>query len=1150
MPQPDNRRERGAATRATGPGQVAPSGLTMPGGSVSTSSGQAAANINGQVQIGQQGQIKDAGTGLYLALSGLFSGVGEGIKAYEKVYELQSEADYADFDTAYTQEAERVHQDPKKMKVWLDNQSYTPNRITAKKYNTLAARVNEKDYVSYQNDEYIEFQKSIIGHTPDEQLKRTAYMMEMVEEDSPLWNKLREDSLTLESTVSEVARATTLSLYQQKQSIGNQEIKRQLRENSGGTLDYILDTEVFKLMLQANSLLSDEGFSINTMTQTITFNGRSWPLAGINEGTAVELQAELMETLGPILEADLGRAGAVIAASGVSEPRRPGGTPSRTSFHDSETSLTTVQGLLDGSLDVNQLVSIFVGQSSTDADGKATGTTTASFQNLFKAMKDLEPNNATRRASVLNKLGQLLDVDSYPDVLKKLGYLDDNGELNATGALMKRTIDDMFTGEMFNVLGAGTKNNLMILNGSLSVKEANHNSRENQNEMFLALAATDGDSTITYGVFEGLAENYSIKSTNDPSDIPENAFIFQVFIKRDDANVTFEWDQDTGVVVIAGEKNTTTPFPTKHPFVENEDGTYSNVKTITVQFDDDKHYVLPTMVEGKQLSDDDAIKLAQEKGTSNYPSFDTAKEAEEASIRISKREGDKNASEKNPTTKNLQAALRAGAKENEEAMKRLLNREQVMQSHGTQGDIRAGVQSIIDSDHPNRFSVLEDMASLPSRVNDIFAGIGEPDLRPLTNQMRENVVNLREKAPTQGAEEDKEAYQLRVKAYYSKKDKTLNVFRGSPALLEFAVKSFSNERYQEALRDSVSTGALWVDTLNTDIANASDIHTAIAARLEAVADLTEPSPDNINIQRAALYNFLVQSGRPEEWDKNMTDDGVQAAFSEARTSNPIGMDDALALVAKRSSLRLIEEQQRIQVRAGYSPDSMSMVNQAVDFFMQDPTSFIPNSSLSYNKLPTLSKHMSGVGGIPPDLAPQYHVVQSMISALGPDDRAAVQAVLTGIVDGSEGSLEKGFEVLQSVLPWFVPMGVTLSAFMEGLDNLSNRGVEERILLNRVFNPELAVPYSGLNEDEQVMFRRILETIPVTYTYTEQVENENSEGTIIPGTTGQATYEGKVFPNVQMTFTPSVEIFQDPWFWLRKKNQAQFSHKSGVPLSAR
>ena len=1025
MPQPDNRRERGAATRATGPGQVAPSGLTMPGGSVSTSSGQAAANINGQVQIGQQGQIKDAGTGLYLALSGLFSGVGEGIKAYEKVYELQSESDYADFDTAYTQEAERVHQDPKKMKVWLDNQSYTPNRITAKKYNTLAAHVNEKDYVSYQNDEYIEFQKSIIGHTPDEQLKRTAYMMEMVEEDSPLWNKLREDSLTLESTVSEIARATTLSQFEQEITIGNQEIKRQLRESSGGTLDYILDTEVFKLMLQANALLGDEEFSIDTTNQTITFNQKSWPLSEINEGIAVELQAELMETLGPILEADLGRAGAVIKASGVSDPRRSGGTPSRTSFGDSETSLTTVQGLLDGSLDVNQLVSIFVGQSSTDADGKATGTTTASFTNLFKALGDLEPNNGTRRASVLNKLGQLLDVDSYPGVLKKLGYLDDNGELNATGSLMKRKIDDMFTGEMFNVLGAGTKNNLMILNGSLSVTEANHNSRANQNEMFLALAATDGDSTITYGVFGGTAGNYGlpvIKSTNDPSDIPENAFISQVFIKRDDANVTFEWDQDTGVVVKAGEKN--------------------------------------------------------------------------------------------PTTKNLQAALRAGAKENEEAMKRLANRERVMQSHGTQGDIRAGVQSIIDSDHPNRFRVLEDMASLPSRVNDIFAGISETDLRPLTNQMRENVVNLKQKAPTQGAEEDKEAYQLRVKAYYSKKDKTLNVFRGSPALLEFAVKSFSNEHYQEALRDSVSTGALWVDTLNTDIANASDIHTEMSERLETVANLTESSPDNINIQRAALYNFLVQSGRPEEWDENMTDVDVQAAFSDARTSDSIGMDDALALVAKRSSLRLIEEQQRIQVTAGYSPNSMTMVDQAVDLFMQDPTSFIPNSSLSFNNLPTLSKHMSGVGGIPPDLAPHYQVVQSMVSDLGPEDLMAIKAVFTGIADDSEGFIEKRYEILRDGFNFLMPYWYRPSTEPDNL--------EERLLLAKVFHPQSAVPYSELNRTERTMLRTILETIPVTYTYTEQVENENSEGTIIPGTTGQATYEGKVYPNVQLTFTPTEE----------------------------
>ena len=68
-------------------------------------------------------------------------------------------------------------------------------------------------------------------------------------------------------------------------------------------------------------------------------------------------------------------------------------------------------------------------------------------------------------------------------------------------------------------------------------------------------------------------------------------------------------------------------FPTKHPFVSNDDGSKSNVILGTFEFDGN-HVVIPTMVDGKKLSDKEAVSIARENGLQNYPTFDTAKEAD------------------------------------------------------------------------------------------------------------------------------------------------------------------------------------------------------------------------------------------------------------------------------------------------------------------------------------------------------------------------------------------------------------------------------------------------------------------------------------------------------------------------------------------
>ena len=1027
MPQPDNRRERGAATRATGPGQVAPSGLTMPGGSVSTSSGQAAANINGQVQIGQQGQIKDAGTGLYLALSGLFSGVGEGIKAYEKVYELQSESDYADFDTAYTQEAERVHQDPKKMKVWLDNQSHTPNRITAKKYNTLAAHVNEKDYVSYQNDEYIEFQKSIIGHTPDEQLKRTAYMMEMVEEDSPLWNKLREDSLTLESTVSEIARATTLSQFEQEITIGNQELKRQLRESSGGTLDYILDTEVFKLMLQANALLGDEEFSIDTTNQTITFNERIWPLSEINEGIAVELQAELMETLGPILEADLGRAGAVIKASGVSEPRRPGRTPAeQASFGNQNTALEFVTRMLDGAVDPTSLATALVEQSSPDETGDALVSSNTSLSNILKSLDILAKDDHAKRGAVLDTLGQLFDPESYSVVLEKLGYMGVDGELNASGEAQRKNINDRHTAEMFNVISVGLGNTQTLIDSSLNVNEAKIFNTENQEEMMLSLASMSGKSRVTY--LEAVDPSNPFGPTqsliaDDPSTIPDGAFITGVEVFRDDANVTFRWDENSGVVINGGANN--------------------------------------------------------------------------------------------PTTKNLKRELAAYEAKNRASFDSLRNRQRWIESHGTQGNTKQAVESILTSGNPNSLNTLVGIASLPSRRNDIFNGVDATKLAPITDFVRAKAT---ETPPTQTATDKQETFDKKRLANYLERKRYLDVFRGSPSLTSLAVAGFSQPEYKEKFKDMISTGASWPAVLRErDVADTSEIHSELQKRLATIIEPTTESTKNYpGVERAVVYVYSKLQG-DGQWDNNMTDAEVKARVGEIRESDPTRLDEVVAQISRLSSMRLISEQQQAQIQGGTNLSTQRTADMVIDSFLFDPESFIPQSTLPWFDLTQLDSTTSNVFGAPPEIAASMHVISKVLEKLGPDEWNAMQAALSGAVDKSEGFMEKTTEEVVGFIESIA--GIALP-FLSPVLNLPDN-MPEIDIMNRVFNPvydgTIADRYRELGETDKRKLHLILGAMEegVVVKYNNRTHNEDDAGTIKNGADYTITYDGVKYPGFNL-----------------------------------
>jgi len=69
------------------------------------------------------------------------------------------------------------------------------------------------------------------------------------------------------------------------------------------------------------------------------------------------------------------------------------------------------------------------------------------------------------------------------------------------------------------------------------------------------------------------------------------------------------------------------PLPGAGVRVENEDGTFSTERTVGVNIDG-KEYVIPTLVNGEQLTIDEAVEHAREMGLENFPSFDSVEEAE------------------------------------------------------------------------------------------------------------------------------------------------------------------------------------------------------------------------------------------------------------------------------------------------------------------------------------------------------------------------------------------------------------------------------------------------------------------------------------------------------------------------------------------
>ena len=228
MPQPDQRRERGAQTQ-TSQRTVTPQGQKS--GTISPISGGAAAAAP-VLQIGQQAQIKKTGAELYQAISGAAQGIQQGIQNYNQMYNMVTESEYAEFETSYIQESDRVKSDPAKLKVWMDNQAYKPNRLTAKRFNSLKADVNGKAYEDAEIDTWRLRQAKLATMPTHEAMKELSTYMEQTDENSPTYGQMFKQITEYSATVAAVQHRQSASFMENDMRSVNMKLLDTIQQNN------------------------------------------------------------------------------------------------------------------------------------------------------------------------------------------------------------------------------------------------------------------------------------------------------------------------------------------------------------------------------------------------------------------------------------------------------------------------------------------------------------------------------------------------------------------------------------------------------------------------------------------------------------------------------------------------------------------------------------------------------------------------------------------------------------------------------------------------------------------------------------------------------------------------------------------------------
>ena len=410
MPQPDNQRERGAVTQGSQQ-QVAPQGQMA--ANISPISGGAAAAAP-VLQIGQQAQIKQTGAELYQALAGISSGVQQGLQNYEKMFNLVSESQYADFETAYVAEVDRVKGDPAKVKTWLDNNSYKPNRITAKRFQTLRAGVNGKAYENDQMDQWYDDLNRTSKMNSIDALDYLNGKIDQYDENSPYFKQARSRIIELQSSVANVATQNNLNALRLGYTQENLAVTQQLQSNP--TFAQNLSDPAFKLALTLKSLGQA---TVDGSSGKITLNsGKTFDVNSAGDFIP-QMQTMLDEGMGNgTLRPD--HVAQAMSAANLPDSvmgKRPGISQP---IYKSVAEFTGLVSIGDG-----DAVRGWLGNSA-NATPETLGNTSKVLEGTFKNIISDQTMPPEERARMLQELQFALDYEAGSDVWAKYGIENDD----------------------------------------------------------------------------------------------------------------------------------------------------------------------------------------------------------------------------------------------------------------------------------------------------------------------------------------------------------------------------------------------------------------------------------------------------------------------------------------------------------------------------------------------------------------------------------------------------------------------------------------------------------------------------------------------------------------------------------------------------
>ncbi len=175
------------------------------------------------------------------------------------------------------------------MKLWLDNNTYKPNRVTARKYNQLSASISGQDYLAHQNDKWFEISNRLSSMAPVDALNWANTHLNEYDESSPVYSNLRGFITETQAKLSASSRA-----------LATDQLAGEFRQDSLGFIQRMhaagfsdLTSPVARAIVQGRSL----GFVQETTNPdgsvNLNYKGQSFDFTSIPDDLLPSLNSEI-----------------------------------------------------------------------------------------------------------------------------------------------------------------------------------------------------------------------------------------------------------------------------------------------------------------------------------------------------------------------------------------------------------------------------------------------------------------------------------------------------------------------------------------------------------------------------------------------------------------------------------------------------------------------------------------------------------------------------------------------------------------------------------------------------------------------------------------------------------------------------------------